>query len=209
MTDSAQPVAGWYPDPENATAERWWDGTGWTDHRRPSTVAPVAPPAPPTTPVPPAADDPNAFVAPGASLAGTAPVQPYAAPAYAAPAPAAPPYAAPGYAVPGQTAAGYAAPAYAPAEPTNGLAVVGLVIALGGLVLSMFGLTSLAGGIISSIALARASKMRKQGFAGNRWGMALAGTISGYALFVLIVAGYIVLFTLLANNSFGGSSTLS
>lgn len=204
MTDSAQPVAGWYPDPEDATAERWWDGAGWTDHRRPSTVAPVAPPV--TAPAAPAAAaDPNAFAAPGASLAGSAPtpapgatVSPYGAPAV-------PPYAAPGY------AAGYGAPAYAPAQPANTLAVVGLVIALGGILFSFGGLTSLAGGIISTVALARASKMRQQGVPGHRWGMALAGTICGYTLFVVIGALFIVTVSLLVNNAeFGGyGSTLS
>lgn len=203
MTDSSQPVAGWYPDPENATAERWWDGTGWTDHRRPSTVPPVAPPAP--------AADPNAFAAPGASLAGTAPaptqsatVSPYASPAAAG-------YGAQGDGASGYAAPGYAAPAYTPAQPANTLAVVGLVVALGGLLFSFGGLTSLAGGIISTVALARASKMRRQGLPGHRWGMALAGTICGYALFVVIVALFIVGISFLVNNPEFGSydSTLS
>jgi hypothetical protein len=26
------PAAGWYPDPEDATRQRYWDGTAWTDH---------------------------------------------------------------------------------------------------------------------------------------------------------------------------------
>jgi hypothetical protein len=25
--------AGWYPDPENASQSRWWDGNAWSDHR--------------------------------------------------------------------------------------------------------------------------------------------------------------------------------
>jgi hypothetical protein len=33
--------AGWYPDPENASQSRWWDGTAWTDHR--SAPAPTTP----------------------------------------------------------------------------------------------------------------------------------------------------------------------
>lgn len=34
MTDARIPVAGWYPDPEEPAGERWWNGTGWSDHRR-------------------------------------------------------------------------------------------------------------------------------------------------------------------------------
>lgn len=34
--------AGWYPDPQNPAAQRYWDGTAWTQQ----TTAPGAPPAP-------------------------------------------------------------------------------------------------------------------------------------------------------------------
>jgi hypothetical protein len=37
---------GWFPDPEGGSGLRYWDGSGWTEHRHP----PVAP-APPITPV--------------------------------------------------------------------------------------------------------------------------------------------------------------
>jgi hypothetical protein len=34
------PRAGWYPDPENRTRLRWWDGLDWTDlHRAPPSDA--------------------------------------------------------------------------------------------------------------------------------------------------------------------------
>ncbi|MEQ6900269.1 FG-GAP-like repeat-containing protein [Nocardioides sp. YIM 152588] len=45
---SAQP--GWYPDGDGW--ERWWDGSGWTAHRRQAETGPVQPPAPPPGPGP-------------------------------------------------------------------------------------------------------------------------------------------------------------
>lgn len=30
--DAAAPAAGWYPDPQGVAAQRYWDGTTWTDH---------------------------------------------------------------------------------------------------------------------------------------------------------------------------------
>ncbi|AZM63242.1 DUF2510 domain-containing protein [Streptomyces sp. WAC 01438] len=41
------PPPGWYRDPHAPHLERWWDGTAWTEHRRPP-EAPAAPPAPST-----------------------------------------------------------------------------------------------------------------------------------------------------------------
>lgn len=40
------PPPGWYRDPSAPSAERWWDGTAWTGHRR----TPGAPPLPPAGP---------------------------------------------------------------------------------------------------------------------------------------------------------------
>jgi hypothetical protein len=42
MTDAPAPPstpAGWYPDPEHAGHQRYWDGSAWTEHR--STVQTV------------------------------------------------------------------------------------------------------------------------------------------------------------------------
>lgn len=30
----AAPAPAWYPDPEHPHYQRWWDGHGWTEHRR-------------------------------------------------------------------------------------------------------------------------------------------------------------------------------
>ncbi len=39
------PPPAWYPDPENASVQRWWDGNGWTEYQRPATQAGFTPPA--------------------------------------------------------------------------------------------------------------------------------------------------------------------
>lgn len=52
MSDSPSPPPGWYPDTTAPGTERYWDGTAWTEHRRPVTAAPPPPPAPPP-PAPP------------------------------------------------------------------------------------------------------------------------------------------------------------
>ena len=34
-TGDRAPAAGWYPDPQGAGGQRWWDGTTWTEHVHP------------------------------------------------------------------------------------------------------------------------------------------------------------------------------
>lgn len=95
-----EPAAGWYHDPADAGAWRWWDGSSWTDHVRPAeapgegpamTAAPEPeffPPAPAPAPVPVAETLPASTPAPVPVTAPVAEVPP--APA-APPAPPAPP----------------------------------------------------------------------------------------------------------------------
>lgn len=63
MTGGATP-SGWYPNPDNPSQERWWDGTTWTDATRPSGGG--APPPPGAYPPPPGqyAPPPGAYGAP-------------------------------------------------------------------------------------------------------------------------------------------------
>lgn len=66
MTDNSTPQlppAGWYPDQQNAGAQRYWDGTAWTEH----TVVPVA--DSPTVPAADAAANTPNGVSPGGEVA--------------------------------------------------------------------------------------------------------------------------------------------
>ncbi len=40
VSPEATPPADWYPDPENPSQLRYWDGTAWTEHRAPVPQAP-------------------------------------------------------------------------------------------------------------------------------------------------------------------------
>jgi len=58
MTTPPTP-AGWYADPDGSGGQRYWDGSGWTEHRSPATPEPTAP----TTPAePPGSEQPTTVV---------------------------------------------------------------------------------------------------------------------------------------------------
>ena len=42
---TSQPAAGWYPNPQDSTQSRWWDGEAWTDHTN-ATASSTALPVP-------------------------------------------------------------------------------------------------------------------------------------------------------------------
>lgn len=184
MSDAPAPSAGWYPDPEDPAGERWWNGSGWSDHKRPATPAPAAG----FSFGVPAGDEPRP--------------DPYAP---APPASAATPYAPTTYAP-----ATYASTPYAPtpygaprAGTTNGLAIAGLVVsAAGWLVLGV--LASIAGIILSGFGLARAKQAEAAGNPHSGRGMAMAGLVIGIVVTVigLIVIG---LYAVLIATSFGSS----
>ena len=46
MTNTNNPAAGWYPDPQNTLSQRYWDGSSWTDQTRPALPSSLVPPPP-------------------------------------------------------------------------------------------------------------------------------------------------------------------
>lgn len=70
MSGASTP-AGWYPDPQNPSQQRYWDGTAWSEATQPF---PTAPPAPPT----------GAYGAPGYGAPGYG-TSGYGAPGYGSP----------------------------------------------------------------------------------------------------------------------------
>lgn len=166
MSDAPAPAAGWYADPENPSGERWWNGAGWSDQKRPTTVAaPVAPASAPATGFTfgvPAGDEPRP--------------DPYAPTAYSPTSYSPTPYGAPR---PGTT---------------NGLAIAGLVVsAAGWIVLGV--LASIAGIILSGFGLARAKQAEAAGLPNSGRGLAMAGLVIGIVVTViglLLIALYAV-----------------
>ena len=100
MTTPDEP--GWYDDPQDSSAQRYWDGQDWTPHRQRKPAVPVArpPAAPPPGQVPPA---PAAFPPPLPTVPAplppppTTPLPPPAGPPiWPAPPPQPPAYGTPG-----------------------------------------------------------------------------------------------------------------
>lgn len=112
----SNPVAGWYADPENPAGERWWNGSSWSDSRRPSTQAAVPPvPPAPAGDVPPIPTPPADVVTPPAAEAS--PAAPESTDGDAATSETQSTTAAPAFVAPGATGTP-ASPASAPASPT-------------------------------------------------------------------------------------------
>lgn len=160
MSDVSLPQAGWYADPEDPSGERWWNGSGWSDHKRPSTVASVPPP--PMAVVNPPGDTGFSFGSPAPAAPRPDPYAPPAAPTYASPAYS--PYA----------PAPYGATAAQPSS--NALAVAGLIVSIAGVI---FGIAALVGIVLSILGLVEARKREAAGTPNPGRGLAIAGIVVG------------------------------
>jgi hypothetical protein len=184
MSDVSAPQPGWYADPENPAGERWWNGSGWSEHKRDSSEAAASvAPATAVAPATPAADSPAFTFGSPAPIAADPRPDPYAPPA---PGVATPYYSSPYVGAP------YGAPAYG--SGINGFALAGVIVsAAGWLIIPVLG--PIAGIILSVFGLRTARQREAAGNPNGGRGLAMAGLIVGIivgAISVLILIIYIV-----------------
>lgn len=180
MSD-ALPKPGWYADPENPASERWWNGSGWSEQKRPASVAPETPgPAPAGPPAAAPIVPPPVFPAPPAAPAAPGFTYGVAAGADARPDPYAPPPP-----NPGQPYYGAVQPYGArPPSSTNGFALAGLLVSsFGWVVASVLG--PIVGIVLSIVGLSQATKREQQGLPSGR-GLAIAGIAVGGGLLLIV-----------------------
>ena len=171
MTETINTPAGWHPDPLSRFAQRWWDGSQWTDHVSDAMGATAVDPTP---------------IGPSPASRKPAVVQPqqiYTHSAFGAGPQT------PGYGLPGGGA--WAAPqqiAVANVSKSPGLAVASLVLGVGAFFFSLvpvFGLTSIpfaiCGVALGIAGVARANK----GYEGR--GLSIAGIVAGAAALLVSV----------------------
>ena len=166
MTDGPGTTgAGWYPDPDRTGQDRWWDGHAWTSKRRPHD-APHLTPTVIAAPTRSARPNPYARSSGSSTGAGASTGSPWGARTR-----------------PRSTTWGGASGAGFGGRSTtanpNQLTTVGFVMSLVGIVMSVFGLLSLAGAIVSLLALPRARRLAAAGSARTGRGIAIAGVVIG------------------------------
>ncbi len=173
------PPADWYPDPEDPTQQRYWDGTQWTEHR-----APAAAPAEPAAPAAPHGSSPGGAPAPswGQDSGGASWDQASGTPAW------------------GQGATG--APG-ATGQSTNGMAITSLVIAVLSFFLAFVAIGGL-GGIVAVVLGVLALRRVKETGQGGR-GLAIGGIVVG-ALAVLLGIVMTIVFVFVGNVIESGST---
>jgi hypothetical protein len=165
--------AGWYPDPANASLQRWWSGASWTEH---TAIAPSVAPAPTYAPAYATAPA-EAGTASGASPLGF--VQPYNSgvanrPDYG--------YAGSDFPDPRTMKRGAREKQL---RHVNPVAYAGILVALLGMILTFWGLAEIAAIILSSIGFARAGKLRGQGHLITGRGYSVAGLVVGIVAFLV------------------------
>lgn len=189
--ESSPPRSGWYPDPEQAGQDRWWNGSGWSDRRRPSAELPESEPVsgPAAEPDPPAEAGPEPTSTRREPVVVLDPL-PTSRPSVGPLTPRPHPFSAesmdrdPSPVTDGPGALG--------PETRNLLARTGLLLAVAGFVINVLGLVSLAGAVLSIAGLRRGQRLAAIGAYSPGRTAAVAGIVVGIAGFIAGVAVWVV-----------------
>lgn len=178
------PPANWYPDPEDPSQQRYWDGTQWTEHRAPAAGS-----------APSASQPAGGQTWSSSDTGATGGADPAAGQAWGQqPGHGQTGAAAPGAATPawGQQQPGYGQ-AYAPATPggSNGLAITSMIIGIISFFLG-FIVIGAVGGVVAVVLGFMGLRRIKEQPQGGR-GLAITGIITG-GLAILVGIGMMLFF---------------
>ncbi|MEP6480555.1 MAG: DUF2510 domain-containing protein [Rhodoglobus sp.] len=191
MSDESK-RAGWYPDPDNAGGERWWNGAGWSDSRRGGAAAAAS------SPYAPAATGTAATLAPGVPNipmpAVPLPPAGYSAGSSAPPRPN--PYAQP-----------YATPQVGSSTSinvsVNRNAMIGFITGLVSLFFNLFFVLAPLAIVFSALGLVKARALAAQGTPRNLLVYAVIGLVCGVIAVVMSVFTIAAFFLALSTPSYG------
>lgn len=166
--------AGWYPDPDGAAGERWWNGASWSDSRRGGVVPAAAP-----------------VVAAAASVAPIAPAAPviYSA---ANPAPQSPGAYGTSRSALWTNALITAAPGRNIDARVNKYAFYGFICGIISLFFNLFFVLSILAIVFSALGISRARQLKAQGAPSTLMNLALVGLGAGLLSTGIAVFGFVI-----------------
>ena len=201
MTDDSK-RAGWYPDPDGAPGERWWNGVGWSDSRRggvttPPAAAPVRARPTPVLPTPviptPAATLPAAAVPP-------VPMPAVPVPSVAVPPPAAAAYRPDPYAPAGAVPTAARPATAAAAANVNTLGRLGFIFGLISVFFNIAYVLAPAAIVLSALGIRKARELQAQGNPRTLMSWAVVGLCAGILGTLLSIMQLIFFIAAIASN---------
>lgn len=159
---SAPATPGWYPDPDGAAGERWWNGVAWSDARRDPQAA-------------------AAVIAPAAAPSSQSAAAPAAPVVYSAsnPAPQSPAEGGPGTPTLSVPALSRVSAAMSLDARANPMAIYGLIAGIVAFFFNVFLVPSIVAIVFSARGLARANQLAAEGKTTTMRNAAVGGLAMG------------------------------
>jgi len=181
MVDASK-RAGWYPDPDGAGGERWWNGAGWSDSRRGGAVTSAPAVAAVSSAAPVAAEVAAASAPPPAPVIYSA----------SNPAPQRPDPYGQARVIDMRNAVLSTAPGRTINASVNRNAFYGFVTGLISVFFNFFFVLSIVAIVFSIMGISRARQLAAQGAPSTLMGLAVAGLAMGTLSTVIAIIGFLV-----------------